>query len=500
MTIPESESRPLRYPLKNPLVTDVDTGTDAVSVFDLQDWGTDDDTERINIVLNLSLQEYVALASAVDVGRDIAYGSNSEIIWWVWVRALISMNLCDDIAECITTSETVIQALESSIINNGIYAPVYANEDTTIVENTFPQSEREITPIQEPPASCDLDILWAGIRELVERLADQAKTVLENITAQADKFQRISEFLDAVPVVGGAADALIKNVVDSAQDMLNLFNAYDSINTRDDLACEIFQIVCNECRYPTYEELYEAIGNNAIGGMQDLSLLNVAIALSQFVLASSAAQSVAWHTLIAFELFVLYADSKFLNLYGKNAIGIMTSLGEDVPSSDWQTLCGGCVSTWCVEFDFSVNDGGFILNPGNPNAGGQYVGGVGWVSTYVNNGTGNFEHILDVVNNGISGGTATSWELDYNCSYTVVSPTFGRVNLFNGAATYLDERPPQNASGVQLSGTVNSAMGQLRVFANQGVGNQGAGSFLFTLTRLRINGTGVNPYPGQVCV
>jgi len=82
--------RVLPFPLKNPTVIGGIVGSgENESPFDVLQWVTSDPDERVTVELQLSLNEYVALASSIDVGRDIAYGTESQYVWWLWTRAFI---------------------------------------------------------------------------------------------------------------------------------------------------------------------------------------------------------------------------------------------------------------------------------------------------------------------------------------------------------------------------------------------------------------------------
>ena len=111
MTAPTGSKRNLPYPLKN--VEDMVSvvGSERVANIDLSGWGEEDPDVPISIVLTLSLNEYVALANTIDVGRDIAYGDNSIYIWWLWVRSLQSMSICDAVLACIQNTPAIQQEI-----------------------------------------------------------------------------------------------------------------------------------------------------------------------------------------------------------------------------------------------------------------------------------------------------------------------------------------------------------------------------------------------------
>lgn len=82
--------RDLIYLLNKSLVPYADTPQTPTILNHPFTWPTTDNDERVNILLNLSLNEYIALSSCVDVGSDIAYGEDAILMWWIWVRSVLS--------------------------------------------------------------------------------------------------------------------------------------------------------------------------------------------------------------------------------------------------------------------------------------------------------------------------------------------------------------------------------------------------------------------------
>lgn len=83
-------------------------------------WPFAEHDEQTEIVLRLSLDEYVALASCVDVGSDIAYGSEALRLWWTWTKSFLGENMikdCNDVIDCMAdinaTQDGRLSALEA---------------------------------------------------------------------------------------------------------------------------------------------------------------------------------------------------------------------------------------------------------------------------------------------------------------------------------------------------------------------------------------------------
>lgn len=366
------DPRPLSYPLDRSITLSSQTeiGEEIDSVFS---WPTTDSDERVNIVINLSLNEYVALASTIDVGMDIAYAENQMQIWYLWNRILASMTICNDVADCLVNNATVQQALADTILNSevvsvaiqqaiqqqGGYNPDYIPENQSLQQSVFPAESWE-NEVSEPPAGCDLDTLWSGIFSIVTRLDDQARTILEVAITYNDVLERFGNFAGAIPIIGSTIQATQQAVSEAIPDLYNLFNAYSSQANMEAIACTIFELVCAECRYPTYEELWTSYAQNAVGNL-DPATVNLAVVAASFITSSAGAASAAYHTMIILELFALYAGSKVGVLNGENAIKFMAKLGEDTPSNDWETLCDGCgqPTEWTYFFDFLVDEQGW---------------------------------------------------------------------------------------------------------------------------------------------
>lgn len=393
--ISDKGTRRLPYPLLNPLSTNQDTPDETID-FNVVNVFPIDPDEKIDIKINLSLNEYVAIASAVDVGRDIAFSEDTTLIWWLWNRifkglAGSSMS-CEDIADCIETSTEVQDAITTNqniiisnlmeTANSGIDNPkVEADTDTILTLQTQGAiGTDKIDEIKEL-ANCNLDALWAGIRDgIVQRLDDNARSVLEYLVSKADLGQRATALIGAIPIFGSMAKSVLDQMVELAPDMLNLFESYSSIGNMDEIACEIFGLVCSECRYPTYDEVFQYYASAGVTGFTDIDDLVIAAATDLLFGSTELAALAFYHTMIAYELLILYMGSKFYGFSGSAAIITMASLGEDFANDNWELLCSSCNDPYRVKvWDFTQSP-----SPANPTTGhglgaqGTYIAGKGW--------------------------------------------------------------------------------------------------------------------------
>lgn len=406
MTIPTSgkPARKLPYPL---YFAESDSGAENVGDITIvsPDFFPPDDDEKINVVFNLSLNDFIALASSIDVGRDIAYGEFSDNVWRMWCKALLGtiMVNCEDIADCIDTSEAVQDAIATNqniilqnamnIANSGIGDIPAIDAATSTINNTpFAAGSTGIVdePIKELE-NCDLNALWAGIRDgIVSRLDDNARSMLEFLVTKADLAERATALIGAIPIFGSMAQAVLDQMVEAAPDMLNLFSSYSSIENMDTIACEIFGIVCAECRYPTMEEVYSYYATFGITGMNDLENIVISAATDLLFGSTELAALAFYHTMISYQLFILLLGSKFHGATGSQAIVRMATLGEDFANDNWTILCDDCNEPYAIwEWNFATQgqgesyvDSAITTVTNKP----VFIAGKGWM--LVNHSTG----------------------------------------------------------------------------------------------------------------
>ena len=179
--------RPLPWRLKFTEDMDSSTADESISFNTLTDWSTTDSDERVDIVLNLSLNEYVAIANTIDVGRDIAYGDNSIAIWWLWVRSLQDMSICDAIIACINDPDSGVaqKILETLTLTTG--------SDET--ENGQSQADLELGGDENP--TCSSDIHWGGLESVIERANQNNIDSLERLEVATNDFEFVAEVIIA---------------------------------------------------------------------------------------------------------------------------------------------------------------------------------------------------------------------------------------------------------------------------------------------------------------
>lgn len=238
-------TRPLNFELRHPLVVAGDTPDDGVPILQIE-WSTEDSDEQVQICLNLSLNEYVKLASAIDVGRDIAYGENTNEIWWIWCRALAEIcgMSCEDVADCIENDANVLAALLAQLSANG-FSP---NTDSATADDYAPLPNEKLAENLLPTAyDCSTPAHNMSIaRAIVRELNESAEDLFENIELTTNPAEAVSIVTDGVPVAGTA-----NNVVEFAdwliQTAREMYQAAYNQTTEDTISCAIFCHLETDC-------------------------------------------------------------------------------------------------------------------------------------------------------------------------------------------------------------------------------------------------------------
>lgn len=359
MVQPTGTLRPLPYALKDSEDMESVVGSGGVSELSLDDWATEDADERVDIVLNISLNEYVALASTIDVGRDIAYGDNSIYLWWVWVRSLISMSICDAVTACINDPESgVMQAiLEQITLTDG---------DSSI-ENGQSQGDLIIGTTANP--TCSLDMLWGGIESVIERANQNNIDVLEQLEVSTNTFEWVAE------VAGGLFGVelpVIQSLMDWAQfiqdSILENYEAEITTAYLEELQCDLFCLSKSNCEL-TPEILVDYFYDRLSSVLTIGSLLSDT---AEFIITGS------WSGTEIADVFFL-SQFAFRAQLGRwfediafGSIDLDMRLGFTNPSDNWILLCDECLTEIVVTFggggysDYTIDNGSLDSGVGNP--------------------------------------------------------------------------------------------------------------------------------------
>lgn len=348
MPLSNADKRKLVFPLTNVLAPEGVSPDDGTPILQFA-WSTTDDDERVSITMQLSLNEYVALASAIDAGRDIAFGTDSQWIWWIWSRAFAGgggiVVDCNDVADCVETELVTNQILINQVTET-VNASGFGNPNRVNPYKTTPLDRNASGFLQEDIkalADCNLDALWAGIRHgIVQRMDDTVRDALEDLATIPELSARVSAFIDIIPVVGDVVEALVQTVASVVPTLLNLYNSHSSEATLDEIACDLFSLVCAECRYLTHEEMYDYYKNFALPATPSIADWTLDVMMQLISNPVGVTAKVAYFTLQTWALGILYIQALFNGNNGTRALVQMANLGEDFANNNWFQLCAGC--------------------------------------------------------------------------------------------------------------------------------------------------------------
>jgi hypothetical protein len=458
----------LQYPLN--LSEDIasDTPNDPEILFEsLEGWTSDDSEERINIVLNLSLDEYVALATSIDVGRDLAYGDNSLYIWWIWIRSLISMNLCESVQDCIENHEGTQEAILALTGGGGSLAELEAiNSSGEIKNGDLAAGEN---------AGCDEDTWFGGIDELIERMNALNVDSLEIFEARTNELDFLSDVIGDITVIDETSiDAVLAWMVTLQENIAENYAAQYTTEYADEIKCDLFCLAIEECQLNP-DMLFEYFVARLAGSVTwESLLLDVLNYLTGGEWSGTQIADFMMLSQIGFRKSVgfFFGGGQFKDL------SLALRVGFRNPSSAWEELCDEC-ATWEFTVDFADLPSGFTITSGSLNEVdsiiGAFVSGNDWNSTI---------------------------EWDFGSEFNITRIRFnGHITTSNNNGLYCRDSTNSSPGDVLIAsigsgdrvgdtGTIDIEMqtGFARV-----VGGSSSGSRMNAST-LIFNGTGTNPF------
>lgn len=365
-----------------------------------------DQTTQVELTISLNQLEYTRILSALCVGAELAFPTKAQQIYYDFMK-MTNGSLpvsCEDIADCIE------QQLSIDPETNEPVDPDFYNTITEVVNgsgfgnpNRINATQTKIADRQEASfesdeiaelASCDLNALWAGIRHgIVDRLDENLQDALQDIAAIPTIIGRNAAWLDIIPVLGDLAEATVTSISSVVPTLLSLYEAYSSEATKDELACELFGLVCAECRYPTHAEVYDHFKNYGMEATPSITEWTLQVMTDLLTNPVGVAAKVAYFTLMTWQLGIIYVNATFNQAKGTAALGKLAALGEDSANNNWIDLCETCDEQWQIKYyDFTQSPSGWQLQPqiGSQVVGGKWTAGQGWSGTESPSGSGQY--------------------------------------------------------------------------------------------------------------
>lgn len=194
-----------------------------------------DENTEIVIPFRVSQAQFRKLLTSVMCGADLLYPDESQIIaWWLWRVVGANMAICEEIAECIETSEAVSLALSKWISEN--YESLVNQASLT---NAMSASEAENNLL---PAgyTCDQSHLMGMAYWIRDNLHDTALEVIQELEVLTNPFELMNTLIDNIPILGQLA-GLVTETIGWFQD--NIIDTYSAAYTQvvaDNIGCALY--------------------------------------------------------------------------------------------------------------------------------------------------------------------------------------------------------------------------------------------------------------------
>jgi hypothetical protein len=322
------------------------------------------------LVLELTGQQYTLLLSCVLNGATRHFPEDYQAIFEILIKAG-KVALCDAIANCITNSDAVQDALAAALGGNNGGIPIGGEYGSG---SNAPIPESVSTANLLDGATCDNDNLFAIALGVTNFLFDAVNDFYDIVEVATNDLELINALSDNVPVWGATPAAIALEtalwIQETAQEE---FDAFDTLAKRQDVACDLFCIMQEACTISFDDILNYFIGKTilAVTG-QTIEELLIEIA------GLSTTDNIGYASLAA-AVGTVALGARFAGIRSLNWINVqMRSLFNDT-NPDWSILCD-CTppADWRITYDFKV---GAALWSADPY--GLYVNGAAWGSVQV---------------------------------------------------------------------------------------------------------------------
>jgi len=344
MAINDALPRKLPYPLNRNLQNVGDTSLDTIEVPYLNDWASLDPSEKVRVSLLLSLDEWVILASSIDVGRDVGFSEESDAVWDLWSRVLASLDFCQDVADCILDPNSpaydAVAQLAYAVAEDAIRAYAQSLNNANLAGNSNPD--------------CDKDILFGQCLQLVEYLNQVNIDILEIFEVLTNPIEIGAQVIGQVTGLDEASvDALIGWVAFVQQNIEDNYLAQITQQYLEERACEIFCLALNNDCILDPDTLY-TIWQDRLNSQVTIDGL-IKDSLNYLISGIWTGTEIAD--------FMFYSQLAFRSQAGKiieefayNDIDFRLKGYSNDPDPDWQFLCTSCEWEYTIDFEDLPNE------------------------------------------------------------------------------------------------------------------------------------------------
>lgn len=374
-------------------------------------------------------------------------------------------------------------------------------DTSTGTAETVIQAEKGLTPaIQQAKLGgkipqildCDPDTVWGAVNELVDYLNQASIDTFEIIESATNIAEIAIEWLG----YGGFSDILqgaLAYIAWLQEAIADEYSAEVTTALLDEYKCDLFCLHITNCNGLSIQDVAEYFQSR----LTEFDFLDTLENLWDFLTTGTWNGTQVVDAMIMSMVGVMSVLDRPItqivigNLY---TLDTVFSLGANNPDDDWAILCTDCAEVWCYEWDFTSTNGNPDIQIAVTYTGlayGAYVGSVGYQTVNYGSGGGQgdllhvrvqFPSLTNVTRITMTTAPYTASPTTLRAMYTLSGGTPNRFMESNDAGTTL-----------QWSGNAD-----FNEFWMQCV-NSGATPDKITITKLRIEGTGSNPFGLSNC-
>lgn len=339
----DAAPRPLPYPLDRASNLEVVVPEDTF-VCGIPEFPEDSD-EKIPVVFNLSLNDFVALATSIDVGSDIAYGDDGLKIWYLWVASVMCANFCDEVAECIDNSENVQTALANQIRNNPLLAMAIADAIGGIggftpgVPISPEQATSDITPGNiHDGDTCDLNASWGAALYLTQSANRLITDFFESTETLTNVLERMQKLVGLIPAIGNTIENLASFADELYDDLKEGYAGAYNETVEEQIACDIFCVIQENCTL-TVDDLIQIFADR-LGTISPTVFASVITFVGTGTFVGTPIVDAMYYLYFTAMKFGQVFGSATSGMFGIRPLTQLMGLGADQLASDnWITLC-----------------------------------------------------------------------------------------------------------------------------------------------------------------
>jgi len=395
-------------------------------------------------------------------------------------------DICPQVADCIETSQDVIDALNYfNQSNRGFLTPSdnIVGQETQLID----------------PEDCSLDEMWGNAVALWGAINQVTVDMLETLSEATNGFEVADKIVSAVPVLNQLpVDEMLGFVSDVGDWLLENYNSALTLTLEQRIQCDLFCIMATDCTFSfdqllSYFSDYFEIDLNAYQLSNMIGwLTGVTAASEQFVYALS-----------AFQLWVVGVAAEFFGIGNRNFYALQAQLGT--PDNDWSILCD-CVDIWIYDHDFAVSEDGwypFSATGTYPFTAGVWVDGEGFETTDYRSAVNNYERQTSAeIEIDVTNVTRVSFTFDVvKGIWQAASQTMLAIRCYNDVGTIIASHDVNrgdvtDGDDLGLGLDLDADVAKIRVLVRPSTSITGTGNLTGSalIKTIHVEGTGINPF------